>query len=93
MAFDTIPFVQSVLYKSPYSGCCNFSGFAKPAAAAPPVIIQGPPGPMGPPGPQGPPGVRGSLWWVGTGPPGTIAGALPNDMYLDDATGDTYQLS
>ena len=47
----------------------------------------------GPPGPQGPVGVRGSLWFTGSGPPGTIAGALPNDMYLDESTGNTYQFS
>ena len=33
---EDIPFVQSVLYKSPYSGCAGFSGFGVKAAGAPP---------------------------------------------------------
>jgi len=99
---EDVPFVQTTLYKSPYSGCCKFSGFAKPVSAPPvqpPIIIQGPPGPMGPPGNPGPPGAmgptgeRGSLWFDGSGPPGTIAGALPGDQYLDVNTGDVYQFS
>lgn len=45
-----------------------------------PVII----GPAGPQGPQGIPGVRGSLWYAGDNPPGSIPGALPGDMYLQD---------
>jgi hypothetical protein len=54
---EDIPFVQSVLYKSPYSGCAGFSGFGVKAAAAPPM--PGPPGPQGPPGPPGPVGPQG----------------------------------
>lgn len=38
-------------------------------------------------------GQRGSKWYTGTGAPTTISGSLVNDMYLDTATGDTYQLS
>jgi hypothetical protein len=46
---EDIPFVQSVLYKSPYSGCAGFSGFGVKAAGAPPkpvlrvrrVVLQG----------------------------------------------------
>src|SRR5215472_11303343 len=44
-------------------------------------------------GATGPTGTRGSLWYTGTGAPGTITGSLPGDMYLDTATGDIYQLS
>jgi len=86
---EDVPFVQSVLFKSPYSGCKGFSGFAKPVIAAvpPPVVIQGPPGPAGPPGvqgpsgPAGPPGVQGPAGPQGPqgpqGVPGTpAAGAL-----------------
>jgi len=57
---EDIPFVQSVLFKSPYSGCAKFSGFvSKPVSVPPPVVIQGPPGPPGPPGVQGPQGPAG----------------------------------
>jgi len=53
----------------------------------------GPTGPAGATGATGPTGTRGSLWYTGTGAPGTITGSLPGDMYLDTATGDIYQLS
>lgn len=43
-------------------------------------------------GSMGPKGKRGSLWWVGTGPPGTISGALSGDLYLDESNGDVYAL-
>jgi len=80
---EDVPFVQSVLFKSPYSGCNKFSGFVKPVTAAvpPPVVIQGPPGPQGPPGvqgpagPQGPPGVQGP-----TGPQGPVGPQGPPGM-------------
>jgi hypothetical protein len=89
MAYDQIPFIQSVLYQSPYSGCPEFSGF-EVIPAAPPV----PPMPVpGPPGPPGPPGQRGSLWFSGTGPPPTAISTQQNyDLYIDNATGDYYQL-
>jgi len=84
---EDVPFLQSVLFKSPYSGCNKFSGFAAPKAGA---GIPGPPGPEGPPGPtgpQGPPGEQGPQGDPGVagppgpagpqGPPGTdAAGAL-----------------
>ena len=38
----------------------------------------------------GPQGIRGSLWTSGSGAP-TDATAVPNDMYLDTATGDVWQ--
>jgi len=37
-------------------------------------------------------GPRGSLWWVGSGPPGTIANSQPGDMYLNTTNGDVWQL-
>lgn len=54
----------------------------------------GPEGPHGPEGPEGPPGVPGTgpSWWFGHGPPGTIIGSKPGDRYLDEDTGDIYQL-
>jgi hypothetical protein len=51
---------------------------------------QGPPGPVGPSGPSG---LRGSLWYEGTGAPGTVIGALNNDNYLNTANGDVYTYS
>jgi hypothetical protein len=60
---EDIPFVQSVLYKSPYSGCSKFSGFGVKAVAPPAPGPPGPPGPAGPPGPPGPAGT--SFVWRG----------------------------
>ena len=40
---ENVPFVQSVLFKSPYSGCATFSGFAavpKPGVALSPPSAQ-----------------------------------------------------
>lgn len=63
---------------------------------------QGPQGPQGNAGTAGAPGAagsngaagaRGSLWYTGTGAPGTIAGSLPGDQYLDTASGNVYTLS
>ena len=36
MAYDSVPFVQSVLYRSPYSGCCRFSGWPPAPCVQPP---------------------------------------------------------
>jgi len=54
---------------------------------------QGPAGPTGSAGATGPTGTRGSLWYQGAGAPGTIAGELANDLYLNTTTGDVYQFS
>jgi hypothetical protein len=51
---------------------------------------QGPPGSTGSTGPGG---TRGSLWYSGSGAPGTISGQLVNDLYLDIASGNVWQLS
>jgi hypothetical protein len=64
--------------------------------------IKGPTGPQGPQGnagtagaagSNGTNGARGSLWYTGTGAPGTIAGSLPGDQYLDTASGNVYTLA
>jgi|SRR5215472_902869 len=34
---------------------------------------------------------RGVIWFNGSGPPGTISGALTGDYYLDNASGNYYQ--
>jgi hypothetical protein len=52
---------------------------------------QGPPGPSGPEGPPGPQG-RSPMIWHGDGAPTLIPGASPGDLYIDDVTGDMYQL-
>jgi hypothetical protein len=65
------------------------AGGAWPAGTS----LVGPVGPMGATGslgPQGPTGTRGSLWYQGSGAPGTIAGAIANDNYLNTANGDVY---
>ncbi|MEY9364773.1 hypothetical protein ABH994_007494 [Bradyrhizobium yuanmingense] len=54
---------------------------------------QGPQGIQGIQGIQGNTGTRGSLWYEGAGAPGTIAGALANDNYLDTTNGDVYNYS
>jgi hypothetical protein len=37
-------------------------------------------------------GVRGTQWFEGHGAPGTVAGSIPGDFYLDLDTGDVYLL-
>lgn len=55
--------------------------------------LPGAKGDRGDKGDTGATGVRGSKWYTGTGAPGTIAGAIAGDMYLDSADGTVYQLS
>lgn len=57
-----------------------------------PQGIQGQQGIQGVTGATGATGARGSLWYDGSGAPGTIAGALAGDQYLDTVTGNVYQL-
>lgn len=35
---------------------------------------------------------RGTQWWQGDGPPGSIPGSMVGDAYLDNLTGDVYWL-
>jgi hypothetical protein len=65
------------------------------------INVQTTPGPTGPQGIQGiqgatgatgATGARGSIWIDGSGAPGTIAGTIAGDQYLDTATGNVYQL-
>jgi hypothetical protein len=51
---------------------------------------QGPQGIQGNTGSTGPHGTRGSLWYEGAGAPGTIAGVLAGDVYLNTTNGDVY---
>ena len=50
-------------------------------------------GDTGAAGATGATGQRGSKWYAGAGAPGTIAGAMAGDMYLDNTDGAVYQLS
>jgi hypothetical protein len=36
---------------------------------------------------------RGTGWWWGHGPPGSISGSMVGDLYIDVDTGDIYVLS
>ena len=67
------------------------TGAQGPAGPTGPAGADGATGATGPPGSTGATGTRGSLWYTGSGAPGTIAGQLPNDMYLDTTTGNIYQ--
>ncbi|MCA1452117.1 hypothetical protein I6F35_02670 [Bradyrhizobium sp. BRP22] len=54
---------------------------------------QGIQGNIGNTGPQGATGQRGSLFYTGSGPPGTISGQLNGDNYLNTTNGDVYTLT
>src|SRR5215472_16520501 len=88
---EDVPFVQSVLFKSPYSGCAKFSGFAvapKGAGIPGPPGPQGPPGPIGPQGPPGEQGVQGPKGDPGVaGPPGPQGDPGPPGPQGPPATG------
>jgi hypothetical protein len=53
----------------------------------------GPTGATGAVGPTGDTGQRGSVWYTGTSDPGTIAGQLVGDMYLNETTGDVWRFN
>lgn len=36
--------------------------------------------------------LRGTHWWVGVGNPGNVPGAMPGDFYIDENTGNYFQL-
>lgn len=44
-------------------------------------------------GVQGPSGSRGNTWFTGSGAPGTIVGAVVDDLYLDIDSGTVYKLA
>jgi hypothetical protein len=46
---------------------------------------------IGPGGAQGGQGVQGTIWFNGSGPPGTIGAARAGDYYLDNLSGNYYQ--
>ena len=49
--------------------------------------------PRGAQGNPGTPGANGTRWYFGSGAPGTIAGSVPGDAYLDTADGTVYRLT
>jgi hypothetical protein len=63
-----------------------------PTAAV--VTVAGPQGPAGTQGASGAPGPAYSspAWFFDNGPPGTIIGAKPGDLYMDLLTGTIYEL-
>lgn len=66
------------------------TGPVGPTGAGGATGAQGATGTPGATGATGTAGTRGSIWYTGTGAPGTIAGAMANDKYLDESTGDVY---
>jgi hypothetical protein len=80
------------------------TGPAGPTGAAGPTGSAGADGSTGPSGPTGPTGAtgtagatgsagpRGATWFESAGAPGSIAGQVNNDFYLNITTGDVYQL-
>jgi hypothetical protein len=58
-----------------------------------PIGNTGATGPQGPTGNTGATGNRGSLWYQGSGSPGTVTGQAANDLYLDTITGNVWQFS
>lgn len=83
-------------------------GAQGPQGATGPTGATGTTGPQGPTGTTGATGVagtngatgstgatgtRGSLWYTGSGAPGTISGSQVGDQYLDVLSGNIYSLS
>lgn len=44
-------------------------------------------------GPSGAPGINGTVWYNGTGSPGSIPSAVNGDYYLNDTNGYVYQFN
>lgn len=55
------------------------------------VTVQGPQGVQGPPGDPGP-AYSSPAWFFDDGPPSTIVGSKPGDLYMDLLTGTIYKL-
>ena len=60
-----------------------------PTAAV--VTVAGPQGPVDASGAAGP-AYSSPAWFFDDGPPGTIIGAKPSDLYMDLLTGTIYEL-
>jgi hypothetical protein len=73
------------------TGAAGATGAQGPQGTPGATGATGAQGPQGAAGATGATGTRGSLWNTGTGAPGTIAGVLTGDLYLDTASGDVYQ--
>jgi hypothetical protein len=67
------------------------TAYPPPPPPPAPVVIEGPPGAEGP---SGPAGAAGERWFSGDGPPpDPYPGANPGDWYLDELTGEVYELN
>ncbi|MCP9825689.1 hypothetical protein [Synechococcus sp. EJ6-Ellesmere] len=76
------------------TGPAGPAGVAGGAGATGPAGPQGIQGPIGASGPAGAAGNRGTGWFVGSGPPpASIPGQIDGDLYLDQLTGDVYNLT
>lgn len=83
------------------TGATGATGPAGSTGATGPTGAAGPTGPTGATGSagtngtngtNGAAGARGSLWYEGSGAPGTISGQANSDLYLNTANGAVYQL-
>ncbi len=71
----------------------NLRGPAGPAGSPGATGATGPAGPAGNPGSAGAAGPRGNRITAGSGAPTNLSGEMVGDLYLDQTTGDLYQLS
>jgi hypothetical protein len=69
------------------------TGPTGPQGATGPTGATGATGSTGSTGATGATGARGATWFTGSGVPGSISGAVANDLYLDTASGDVWTLS
>lgn len=87
------------------AGATGAQGIAGPQGVKGDTGLQGPQGLQGVKGDTGAQGAqgiqgntgstgaRGSNWYTGAGAPGTIAGSVAGDKYLNTTNGDVYTLS
>lgn len=78
-----------------YTDVVNGNVYKKAAGAWGSSIgsLRGPQGTAGTAGSTGATGARGTLWYFGSGAPGTIPGALALDKYVNTDDGDVYEYS
>lgn len=90
-----IPYNKNSIFKTPPVVQTLPPPTTKPPDGGDVIYVEGPPGPEGPQGPTGPTGqrgVRGSVWFTGASDPApNVAGAQPQDMYLNTTTAAIFQ--
>ena len=74
------------------AGPTGATGATGPAGPTGPTGATGATGAAGATGATGSAGARGSLWFTGSGAPGTIGGQQNNDLYENTSNGDVWQL-